>query len=196
LVRRKNSGGRIRIIGGRWRGRRIDVPDIPGLRPTPDRVRETLFNWLSPYIEGTRVLDLFAGSGILGFEALSRGAASLVAVERDRGIAARLRDTAGHLGANAFDTAVTDAAGFLAGPATGSFDVIFVDPPHTDTDYEDLCGRLEASGLPAPGAFIYVEYSRHRAPDFRAPSTWECIRSGRAGDVVYQLWRRSPSASD
>lgn len=196
MGRKETNSGRIRIIGGRWRGRRIAVPDVPGLRPTPDRVRETVFNWLASYLDGARVLDLFAGSGVLGLEALSRGAFSLVAVERDRNLGERLREAGRTLGAGQLEVVVSDTVSFLKGGRGGPYDLVFLDPPHAATDYTDLCGRLEASGLLSPNALLYVEQSAHRSDGFEPPATWQCHRSGRAGDVAYQLWRRLSSPPD
>lgn len=193
---RRRNRGRVRIIGGRWRGRRIGFPDVADLRPTPDRVRETLFNWLAPHLDGARVLDMFAGSGILGFEALSRGASSLVAVENDRVIAAQIRDTAGELGAAGFELVVSEAEAFLGTAATPPFDLVFIDPPHAAADYDALCGRLEASALLREHAFVYVEHSKRRAAAFAPPFAWECHRSAQAGYITYQLWRRVSPVSD
>lgn len=188
--------GRVRIIGGRWRGRRIGFPEAPALRPTPDRVRETVFNWLAPHLDSARVLDLFAGSGALGFEALSRGAASVVAVERDRRVAGYLRSNAEALDAAGFKVVVSDAGAFLDHAPRAAFDLVFVDPPHTGTDYEALCERLEASAVLAAQASVYVELSRHRMHPFTPPPAWQCARSGQAGDVTYQLWRRDSPVVD
>lgn len=181
----------MRIIGGRWRGRRIDFPDVAGLRPTPDRVRETLFNWLAPYISGARVLDLFAGSGALGFEALSRGAASVVAVDSHRRVAAALRAAAGQLDAAAFSMVAADAATFLARSAAGPFDLVFLDPPHASPDYERYCSLVSADGILAPRGMVYLEFARPGTPDFSTPESWTLYRAARAGHLAYQLWQRT-----
>ena len=130
-ARHGGPAGSVRIIGGRWRGTRLPVVDADGLRPTSDRVRETLFNWLQPVLRGARVLDLFAGSGALGFEAVSRGAGSAVLVERDARLAAMLRDSLARLDAGGqVEVAQSDALAWLRGPAPKQrFDVVFVDPP-------------------------------------------------------------------
>lgn len=188
---RPTSRGRIRIIGGRWRGRRIAFPDVEGLRPTPDRVRETLFNWLAPYVAGARVLDLFAGSGILGLEALSRGAASLVAVESNRRVASWLRDAGTELMPAGFDVIVADATSFLNTPGKRFFDLIFLDPPHASADYDALCAALDQGSFMAEDALVYVEFSTPRASEFRPPVSWERYRSSRAGHLTFQLWRRA-----
>src|SRR5688572_31046655 len=125
----KRSFGELRIIGGTLRGRKWRIPDVAGLRPTPDRVRETLFNWLAPHIAGRRVLDVFAGSGALGFEALSRGAASAVLVEKDRAALPVLRETATRFGMAQARIEAGEALAFLAAQAPDSYDLVFLDPP-------------------------------------------------------------------
>lgn len=186
----RERSGRVRIIGGRWRGRRVSFPNIEGLRPTPDRVRETVFNWLSPYIQCARVLDLFAGSGILGLEALSRGASSVVAVESHRVAADQLRESGRQLEADGFEVVVMDVMSYLGATRRRPFDVIFVDPPHSAADYDAICAAVDAGGTAGRGALIYVEFSTPRAPAFSAPDRWTCHRSSRAGHLTYQLWRR------
>ena len=185
-VRRPGCGrSEVRIVGGRWRGRKVRFPDVPGLRPSPDRVRETLFNWLASVVHGARVLDLFAGSGVLGFEALSRGAASAVLVERDRDAARQLRDSAAALGADAAEVVEGDALAWL-GPGRGSFDVVFLDPPFGTGLLEQALDRLDRPGLLSPGACIYLERPAGEGPP-ALPSGWVLHRSGRAGDVGYYL---------
>ena len=177
------SARNVRIIGGTWRGRRLPVPSVAGLRPTPDRVRETLFNWLAPAITGASCLDLYAGTGALGFEALSRGAARVVFVERHPQAVARLRQSAAALGA---DCAVFagSACAFLA-DSSARFDVIFLDPPY-DIDpgpaLRVLAERLTAAGL------IYVE--RGGAEDLQALEVWgQFSKRARAGGVHFGLLR-------
>jgi 16S rRNA (guanine966-N2)-methyltransferase len=175
------SAHHLRIIGGSWRGRRLPVPPVAGLRPTPDRVRETLFNWLTPTITGARCLDLYAGTGALGFEALSRGAAHVVFVERHRQAVAGLHQLAAALGADCEVFAGTVSA-FLA-ETTARFDVIFMDPPY-DMDPGPVCrglnARLTAAGL------VYVE--RGSAEDLRALAAWgRFSKRGRAGAVHFGL---------
>jgi len=172
---------RVRIIGGQWRSRRITFPDAPELRPTPDRVRETLFNWLGQDLSGRRCLDLFAGAGALGFEALSRGAAEVVMVERSRSAAAALRDNAARLGASALQIVVGDALHFLAAAPPSKFDVVFVDPPFRSGLVAAVLERLPAAL--AGGARVYVEGDAPLA----LPSAWRVLRRGRAGAVHYQL---------
>jgi 16S rRNA (guanine966-N2)-methyltransferase len=171
----------VRIIGGAWRSRLVSFPDEPGLRPTPDRVRETLFNWLGQDLTGKRCLDLFAGSGVLGFEALSRGAAEVVMVERSRTIAEALRDNAGRLGASGFRLVVGDALHFLGDPGAGRFDVVFVDPPYGSGLVGQALERLPA--VLAGGALVYVESNAAVEPD----PPWRVRRHDRAGAVHYHL---------
>lgn len=172
---------RVRIIAGKWRSRIVKFPAAAQLRPTPDRVRETLFNWLGQRLDGLACLDLFAGSGALGFEALSRGAARVVMVERDRAVAAALRESARSLAASEVQIVEGDALGYLR-TGTERFDVAFVDPPYAS----DLAARaLEA--LPArlnPGARVYVESATPPA----AEAPWRVLRDDRAGAVRYALF--------
>jgi 16S rRNA (guanine(966)-N(2))-methyltransferase RsmD len=172
---------RVRIIGGEWRSRLIEFPDEAGIRPTPDRVRETLFNWLGQDLTGKRCLDLFAGSGALGFEALSRGASEVVMVEHSRPVARALRENAARLGARGFRLVVSDALHFLADPAAGRFDVIFVDPPYASGLVAKVLPLLQ--GVLAPGGVVYVESDAAVA----AEPPWRVRRRSRAGGVHYQL---------
>ncbi len=171
------------------------MPDADALRPTPDRVRETLFNWLEPYLAGARVLDLFAGSGVLGLEALSRGAAAATLVDSNRVIGAHLRDTAGQLQAEGLDVVVADATSFLQGVKRDPFDVVFVDPPYAYAGYEKLCEVLESGNLLSAHALVYLEFSARRSARLQMPSSWERYRAGRAGEVEFELWRRQDDVS-
>jgi len=182
--------GKVRIIGGRWRGTRLDVADAPGLRPTSDRVRETLFNWLQPVLPGARVLDLFAGSGALGLEALSRGAAAAVLVERDAKLAASLRATVARLqGGEAASVVQADAMAWLHGQPDGGFDLAFVDPPFDSNFWGGVLPALTPK-LSAAG-WLYVE----SAPEAAAapPPEWALHREGRTREVRYALYRRRPA---
>jgi 16S rRNA (guanine966-N2)-methyltransferase len=179
--------GQVRIIGGRWRGRRLPVADAAGLRPTGDRVRETLFNWLAPVIAGARCLDLFAGTGALGLEALSRGAAEAWFVERDAAVAAQLAKSIRRLDSEAAHVSVSDAMRFLAGPPR-AFDVVFLDPPFEGPALANLCTLLCAGWL-APGALIYLEMSRGESVPLLPPE-WELLREQTAGRVRFALARR------
>lgn len=175
--------GQVRIIGGRWRGTKLAVPDRPGLRPSSDRVRETLFNWLMPALPGARVLDLFAGTGVLGLEALSRGAAQAVLVERDPGLVATLRETVARLSAQA-EVHATDALPWLGG-GLDAFDLVFLDPPFADDLWARALDRL-APRL-APGAWVYVESPADVLP--AVPPAWALHREGRTREVRYALYR-------
>ena len=181
----KRSAGQVRIIGGRLRGRRIPVPDVPGLRPTPDRVRETLFNWLAPHLSGARVLDLFAGTGALGIEAASRGAAEVTLVESQRAAQAALRDTLQQLSLPEVKLVTGDALAFLAAGA-GEYDVIFLDPPFAAGLQAPALAAIERHGRLAPGGFCYVEQPAASAVP-SPPAGWVVHRSGRAGEVGYHL---------
>jgi len=175
------SRNRVRIVGGRWRSRVIRFPPAAQLRPTPDRVRETLFNWLGQRLDGLACLDLFAGSGALGFEALSRGAAHAVLVESDRAVAAALRESARLLEAADAEIVVSDALAFLDRRA-GRFDVVFVDPPYASGLALRAIERLEPHLN--PGARVYVE----SAGDIAMPPPWRALRQDRAGAVRYGLY--------
>jgi len=172
--------GRVRIVGGRWRSRLIDVPARPDLRPTPDRVRETLFNWLGQRIDGCACLDLYAGSGALGFEAASRGAARVVMVESDRAVLAALRRSRERLLAEQVEIVAGDALEYLARPG-GRFDVVFLDPPFRQNALPALLAKLPPRLQ--PGARVYLE-----AADAVEPAApWRELKRARAGQVSYQL---------
>lgn len=182
----------VRIIGGRWRGRKLPVVDAAGLRPTPDRIRETLFNWLAPHCRGASVLDCFAGSGALGFEALSRGATSLVAMEQNPQVLASLRRQA-----RAFDAAAIE---ILGGDARRNlprlqrqFDIVFIDPPYAEPGLRaEIFNALEAQQALRDGARIYFEWPR--GEDFALPSErLEWCKLKTAGQLEYAVaeWRVS-----
>ena len=174
--------GKIRIIAGEYRGRRIAVPDRPGLRPTPDRVRETLFNWLGQALDGLACLDLFAGSGALGFEAASRGAARVVRVEQDRAVLEVLKNTRDTIGARQVQVVLDDALAYLK-RTTDRFDVVFLDPPFGQNALPAVFRHLR----PQRGTRVYVESSE----PFAAGEAWRELKRARAGQVSYQLleWR-------
>jgi 16S rRNA (guanine966-N2)-methyltransferase len=189
----KSAPGRrnaVRIIGGGWRGRRVRFPDSPGLRPTPDRVRETLFNWLQQSIAGTRCLDLFAGSGALGIEALSRGAREVVFVEQAREPARALSTELERLGGSARAHVIETAAQrFLAAPGE-PFDGIFLDPPYGSGYLPECVAAIEAGGWVKAGGWVYLE--SERAAGFPAvPPNWDLVKSKSAGEVGYHLARIS-----
>jgi len=179
--------GRLRIVGGTLRGSRLDVADTPGLRPTPDRVRETLFNWLMPLIEGARCLDLFAGTGALGIEALSRSAAQVDFVETDMRLASLLRENLMRLKQMAC-VHRRDALQFLAA-TDARYDIVFLDPPFGAGLWGAAAQALEAHDRLQADALIYVESPAQEIPVL--PANWQLHREGRAGAVRYALYRRS-----
>ncbi len=190
---RKVPGPRVRIIGGRWRGRKLPVADVPGLRPTPDRVRETVFNWLQPVIEGAHCLDLFAGTGALSLEALSRGADQVVLVERDSRVVAQLHENARRLDAQGARIVHADGLDYL-NSTPRSFDIAFLDPPYRRELLELCCRRLEEGGWVAAGAQVYLEAGQPVGAEM-LPSNWRLIHSKRAGQVCYHLAvREAPAA--
>ncbi len=181
------AANHVRIIGGAWRRRVIRFPPAEGLRPTPDRVRETLFNWLGQTLAGRRCLDLYAGSGALTLEAASRGAALAVAVDRSRLLIDALRGTATALGANALETHVGDARAFIERERR-DFDVIFLDPPFVEDPWLWLLPAC--AGRLLSGGFIYAEAAHPLSPP-PGLATW---RRDKAGQVHYHLFVRADAA--
>lgn len=180
--------GQVRIVGGRWRNTRLPVPDLPGLRPTSDRVRETLFNWLMPKLPGARVLDLFAGSGALGLEAVSRGAASAVLVERDPALVAGLRQVVTRLAADAqLQVVAADALRWLTTDSGPPADLIFVDPPFAEGLWEQVIEQLPRHA--AADAWLYIEAPAQTTPWL--PVEWSLHREGATREVRYALYRRT-----
>lgn len=177
--------GIIRIIGGTHRGRKLKVPDVTGLRPTPDRVRETLFNWLAPHIAGARCLDLFAGSGALGFEAQSRGASHVVMVDQSLVAIKVLKEEIEMLKAEnieAYQATVPDQLR----PPTKPFDVVFLDPPYQHDLLIPCCFYLEENGFLAPEALIYLE-AKEAIQESDLPPGWKLLKTKQAGQVAYHL---------
>jgi 16S rRNA (guanine966-N2)-methyltransferase len=174
----------VRLIGGQWKKSKLPVADRPGLRPTPDRVRETLFNWLGQDLAGWRVLDAFAGSGALGFEAASRGAGEVVLLERDAILARSLTASKARLNADSLQVHATDALAWMAGAAHGRFDLVLLDPPFD----AGLHARATDLGqrLLKPGGWLYVESGSELQP----PQDFELHRHLKAGAVHAHLWRR------
>ncbi|EGT4507059.1 16S rRNA (guanine(966)-N(2))-methyltransferase [Cronobacter sakazakii] len=183
-----SGSGQIRIIGGQWRGRKLPVPDSPGLRPTTDRVRETLFNWLAPYLVGARCLDCFAGSGALGLEALSRYAADATLLEMERGVAQQLQKNLATLKSSAAKVVNTNTLNFLNQNGE-PHDIVFVDPPFRKGLLEETLNLLETRGWLAPQALIYVESEvENGLPP--VPASWQLHREKVAGQVAYRLYLR------
>jgi 16S rRNA (guanine966-N2)-methyltransferase len=189
--RKAEPPGQVRIIGGSLRGSRLAVADAPGLRPTPQRLRQTLFDWLAPVIEGARVLDAFAGTGALGIEALSRGAREAVFFERDRiradGIASDLR----RLQQPAGRVSCVDTLAALASPAPERFDIVFLDPPFGDALWTRAAALLDAGGWLLPAAWVYVETAT--ADVWDVPAGWTIHRQREAGAVRGTLLRAGGS---
>ncbi|MBD3669881.1 MAG: 16S rRNA (guanine(966)-N(2))-methyltransferase RsmD [Gammaproteobacteria bacterium] len=185
------GGSRVlRLIGGTWRGRKIQFPPVEGIRPTPDRIRETLFNWLAPVIHDARCLDLFAGSGAIGFEALSRGAAQVVMVEREHRVADYLRQTGAELGPESRLRVVqADALKLLAAgrPAeTEAFDIVFLDPPFRRDLLSGALDALSEGNWLAPGAVVYAEAEKELGEP-ALPRGWTLRRRKESGQVAYHL---------
>ena len=182
----------LRIIGGEWRGRKIHFPPVAAIRPTPDRVRETVFNWLQTALAGRRCLDLYAGSGALGLEALSRGAREVVFVDREPAVARHLFATLQMLDCDRGRVVRSDARRFLEGSAE-PFDLIFLDPPFGESVLAEVCRQIAAGGWLAPGGFVYLESPASAGPP-ELPDGWTLLKSRRAGEVGYHLARREPGA--
>jgi len=175
----------VRIIGGQWKRSKLPVADRPGLRPTPDRVRETLFNWLGQDLSGWRCLDAFAGSGALGFEAASRGAAQVLLVERNPELVRSLLETAQRLNATTLRIERAEAIAWMRRAAPRSLELVLLDPPFdAGLDADALAAALP---LVAGGGFVYVE---SRQAPAAAPPGWTVHRDGRAGAVRFHLLRR------
>jgi len=186
------SSNQVRIIGGEHRRRQLKVLDRPGLRPTPDRVRETLFNWLASVVPGARVLDLFAGSGVLGLEALSRGADWCDLVEKDGGAARLLQSNLELLRlTERARVQHQDAQAFLRHAPARPYDLVFLDPPYASDLLEQALASLAGMGWLAPDARIYVERPAKLGPP-PVPEVWELLRQGEAGEVGYYLYHFSP----
>lgn len=178
----------VRIIGGQWKRSKLPVADKPGLRPTPDRVRETLFNWLGQDLTGWRCLDAFAGSGALGFEAASRGAAEVVLLERDPGLARQLQAHRARLKAETLRVETADAIAWMQRQPPGRFDLVFVDPPFDAGLFEPALRA--AAPLLSAGGWLYLEAPEAWDAQRLAPLGWRVVRQGRAGAVHPHLLQR------
>ncbi|MBO9722506.1 16S rRNA (guanine(966)-N(2))-methyltransferase RsmD [Xanthomonas phaseoli] len=183
----RGTEGQVRIVGGRWRNTRLAVPGLPGLRPSSDRVRETVFNWLMPRLPGARVLDLFAGSGALGLEAVSRGAAHATLIERDPGLVQRLREHVARLdAATQVQVLQEDALRWLERAPAALADIVFVDPPFAADLWPAVLERLPAHV--AADGWLYLEAPAD-AP--LLPAGWHLHREGATREVRYALYRRA-----
>ena len=183
----RSQAGRLRIVAGNWRSRLLDIADVEGLRPTSERVRETLFNWLAPHIQGARCLDAYAGTGALGLEALSRGARSVLFLERSRVAAKQLRRNIELLDARGATVCEGDARNYLRNAAASQYDIAFVDPPFADDLHEETCRLLNEKRLLADGAYVYLELPK--GGDVTLPRGWQILKDKKAGNVRYMLVR-------
>lgn len=183
---KKSQPGRLRIVAGKWRSRLLEIADVPGLRPTSARIRETVFNWLAPGLAGARCLDLFAGTGALGLEALSRGAAHCDLVEKSARAVATLLSNVATLKSEDATVHAMDALDFLRQADAGKFDIVFLDPPFAADMLSDLCRILDEGSLLADNARVYIEEDRS-GPAFELPARWRVMKTKNAGNVRYSL---------
>jgi 16S rRNA (guanine966-N2)-methyltransferase len=184
--KKKFQAGRLRIVAGNWRSRRLQIADVPGLRPTSERIRETLFNWLAARIGGARCLDLCAGTGALGIEALSRGAAEVVFVERSAIAFKTLKNNIASLGATNAELLNLDARDYLNESGVRPFDIVFLDPPFKADLHDELCRLLSAQSWLARDARIYIEMDRDQ-PELCVLEGWHVLKNKTAGKVRYLL---------
>lgn len=192
----RHGSGQLRIIGGVWRGRKLGFPDREGLRPTTDRVRETLFNWLQIDIPGSRCLDLFAGSGALGFEAASRGAAKVLMVDNERDTVDTLKSNINLLSAQQISVVCSGAIHYLSG-SKEIFDIVFIDPPYSSDVLIQCCGMLESEQCLSDHAKIYVECDSRQdlsKASSGLPENWQCLKYKTAGQVGYHLFERKATS--
>lgn len=190
---KKAASGNIRIIAGKYRGRKLPVLMADGLRPTTDRVKETLFNWLMPYIQDAHCLDCFAGAGSLGFEALSRGAANVTLVELNKSAAKQLLANKQLINANNIGVINTSVLDFLKAPVTIPYDIVFIDPPFRQNLVSQTSELLEQSWL-SDQALIYVEMESEGSQPL--PNNWHLLKEKIAGQVAYRLFQRTESQRD
>jgi 16S rRNA (guanine966-N2)-methyltransferase len=182
----KFKQNQVRIIGGAWRGRKIVFPDIQSLRPTPDRIRETLFNWLMPYIQGARCLDLFAGSGALGFEAASRGAENVVLIDNNIEVIKCLQRNCDKLDANNIDIIQVEMPTSDIHFSKKPFDIVFLDPPFASDLLVSTFQWLEKSELLKSGSLIYIEKARDKK-DLQLPPGWQTLKTKKTKSINYFL---------
>lgn len=182
-----NGGGQLRIIAGEWRSRKLPVADVTGLRPTSDRVRETVFSWLTNYIPSAKILDVFCGTGALSLEALSRGASSAMMLEKNPLAVKALRSNIAVLKAERAQLIETDSLSWLTRPAPHAFDVIFLDPPFHMDLLATTCELLETNGYLDNNSIIYIEAEKELAI-LPVPSHWQLMKRKTAGQVQFSLW--------
>lgn len=184
------GSGQLRVIAGEWRGRKLPVADLPGLRPTSDRVRETVFNWLSMYVPGAHVLDCFSGSGALALEALSRGAESAILLEKASVAAQTLKSNLNTLKCGTGKVINTDSLNWLQQKAPQTFDLVFLDPPFRMGLLEETSTLLEENGYLNENSLIYVEVEKELSP-IPVPENWQLLKNKTAGQTCFMLWSRS-----
>lgn len=184
--RHQPSKSQLRIIAGQWRGRKLPFPAVDGLRPTGDRIRETLFNWLQGDVHGARCLDLFSGSGALGLEALSRGAAHTTFLELNSTACRQLRENIAALKANSAQVVQTDTLAWLKSPIEDTFDIVFLDPPFAAELWDATIFELSHSSLMADTASVYIETPRNTQTI--VPTHWQLRREKFSGDICYRLY--------
>lgn len=185
----KNINNSLRIVAGQWRGRKLSFPPIDGLRPTPDRVRETLFNWLQNHIREAKVLDLFSGSGALGLEALSRGAKSATFVEQNKQAAKSIQQHLQSLGCDNAQVINADVLTTLKAIPTQSHEVVLLDPPFRQNLLAPCIELLEQQGWLTNPAWIYIEAEKE-LDSLLLPPAWTLFRSKQAGQIAYHLFNR------
>ena len=190
---KRSRSGRLRIVAGKWRSRLLRLADDPSLRPTSERIRETLFNWLAPSLDGASCLDLFAGSGALGLEALSRGAGQVVFVEQSTRCVKILRENIALLDAAGAEVLHTDALNYLRCAQPVEFDLVFVDPPFAADLYGELCRLLQENGWLAENARIYIEQPRDVQTSWSSEG-WTVLKEKTAGNVGYFLLQVAPKS--
>ena len=184
---KRRQPGAVRIIAGQWRGRRLPVPDVEGLRPSGDRGRETLFNWLQPYLSQARCVDLFAGTGVLGLEAVSRGADEAVLVDQSPAAVAAMRQSVERLKTGRVSVVAADALSWLGSQPAQSADIVLVDPPFGQSMAHSTMRRLDAADIVRPGGLVYLESARSETAPCAGPG-WEKIREKILGEVRMQLF--------
>ena len=187
-TKKPNKSGQFRVIGGQWKGRKLKFIEVEGLRPSLDRVRETLFNWLQSDIHGARCLDLFAGSGAIGIEALSRGASHLDFVELNKKAVRQLETNLGLLDADDGNVIHQDAKQFLD-KIDQAYDIIFIDPPFHKGIAQEILSKLAQTNLLKEGALIYLEMEQNLEVDI--PQSWELLKDKKAGQLQYRLYQFS-----
>jgi 16S rRNA (guanine966-N2)-methyltransferase len=184
--------GIVRIIGGQWRSRKLHFTEQPGLRPTPDRIRETVFNWLAPYLPGSRCLDLFCGSAALGFESLSRGASETFFVDNNPSVKRDWEANRQTLAAENARFFLTDAHQWLSTNSIAPCDILFVDPPYANQGLNATFTALCTSSILAPAGLIYFEHPRNEAVE--TPASWALFREKLAGNNRYCIYQNKENA--